>query len=129
LNWFSQIIVESRESEIALLSEIALDISFSMKEAHSKLERENALTRLSEGEARFRDLTALSSDWYWEQDEHLRFINASHGIFQKLGRNPADMVGKTRRELPGNVFSDAEWDAHQAISMRACRSMTSPSNA
>ena len=104
-----------RDGEIALLSEIALDISFSMKEAHSRLERENALTRLSEGEARFRDLTALSSDWYWEQDEHLRFVNASHGIFQKLGRNPADMVGKTRRELPGNVFSDAEWNAHQAI--------------
>ncbi len=104
-----------RDSEVALLSEIAVYISFSMKEAHSKLERENALTRLSEGESRFRDLTALSSDWYWEQDENLHFINASHGIFQKLGRNPADMIGKTRRELPGNVFSEEEWNAHQAL--------------
>lgn len=104
-----------RESEVTLLSEIAIYLSFAMQEAHSKLERENALARLSEGESRFRDLTALSSDWYWEQDENLRFINASAGVFQKLGRNPADMVGKTRRELPGNVFSDEEWNAHQAL--------------
>jgi diguanylate cyclase (GGDEF)-like protein/PAS domain S-box-containing protein len=104
-----------QDSEVALLSEIAVYISFSMKEAHSKLEREDALTRLSEGEARFRDLTALSSDWYWEQDENLRFINASQGIFQKLGRDPAGMIGKTRRELPGNVFSENEWNAHQAL--------------
>lgn len=104
-----------RDSEVALLSEIVVYISFSMNEEHYKLERENALTRLSEGESRFRDLTALSSDWYWEQDESLRFINASQGIFQKLGRNPSDMLGKTRRELPGNVFSDEEWNAHQAL--------------
>ncbi len=104
-----------RESEVTLLSEIAVYLSFSMHEAHSRLERENALARLSEGESRFRDLTALSSDWYWEQDENLRFVNASSGIFQKLGRNPDDMVGKTRRELPGNVFSEEEWNAHQAL--------------
>ena len=104
-----------REGEVSLLSEIAVYLSFAMQEAHSKLEREIALTRLSEGESRFRDLTALSSDWYWEQDENLRFVNASSGIFQKLGRNPDDMVGKTRRELPGNIFSEEEWNAHQAL--------------
>ena len=28
---------------------------------------------LRESEARFRALTELSSDWYWRQDENLRF--------------------------------------------------------
>ena len=36
-------------------------------------EREALIAKISDSEARFRALTELSSDWYWEMDEELRF--------------------------------------------------------
>ncbi len=40
-------------------------------------ERKLGAEALRESEARFRALTELSSDWYWEQDENLRFTYLS----------------------------------------------------
>jgi integral membrane sensor domain MASE1 len=40
-------------------------------------ERRRIGMQLVEAADRFRGLTALSSDWYWEQDENLRFTYAS----------------------------------------------------
>ena len=37
--------------------------------------------RLLESEARFRALTELSSDWYWEQDEQFRFVRFEGAAF------------------------------------------------
>ena len=65
-------------------------------------------------EDRFRDCGATSSDWFWEQDEELRFrwfsnVNA-----------PADVLaaeaglGKTRWELVERGVSEAEWARHKA---------------
>ena len=42
-------------------------------------ERESLLARVTDSEARFRALTALSSDWYWEMDEQLRFSSVKTG--------------------------------------------------
>ena len=36
-------------------------------------------------EERFRRLTELSSDWYWEQDRHGAFIKISGPVFEMLG--------------------------------------------
>ena len=69
---------------------------------------------LRESEQRFRDLTALSADWYWEQDEHYRFREISGDAF---GRMPAPYVltvGNPRWELPGVDASGADWAAHRA---------------
>ena len=40
---------------------------------------------LSASEARFRSLTQLSSDWYWEQDANGRFVNSSGPVLAMLG--------------------------------------------
>ncbi|HEY6529850.1 MAG TPA: response regulator [Cellvibrionaceae bacterium] len=40
---------------------------------------------LRESEARFRSLTELASDWYWEQDEAGKFIRVSGPVLQMLG--------------------------------------------
>ncbi len=40
---------------------------------------------LRESEARFRRLTELSSDWYWEQDEHGSFTRTSGPVLEMLG--------------------------------------------
>ncbi len=40
---------------------------------------------LLESEARYRSLTELSSDWYWEQDENMNFSKVSGPVFEMLG--------------------------------------------
>lgn len=40
---------------------------------------------LRDSEARYRSLTELSSDWYWEQDEHENFTKVSGPVLDMLG--------------------------------------------
>lgn len=40
---------------------------------------------LRESEARFRSLTELASDWYWEQDQDGKFIRVSGPVLEMLG--------------------------------------------
>jgi PAS domain S-box-containing protein len=40
---------------------------------------------LRESEARFRSLTELASDWYWEQDDHGEFTRVSGPVVEMLG--------------------------------------------
>ena len=42
-------------------------------------ERESLIAKITDNEARFRALTELSSDWYWEMDEELRFTRLQRG--------------------------------------------------
>jgi len=40
---------------------------------------------LLESEARYRSLTELASDWYWEQDSEGHFVRSSGPVFEMLG--------------------------------------------
>jgi len=40
---------------------------------------------LQESEARYRSLTELASDWYWEQDENMNFTKVSGPVREMLG--------------------------------------------
>ncbi len=40
---------------------------------------------LRESEARYRSLTELASDWYWEQDENMVFTRVSGPVLEMLG--------------------------------------------
>ena len=66
---------------------------------------------LRESEARFRKLTDLSADWYWRQDENLRF---TYAVDEKAGYSAPVSLGKTRWELPVTPLS-ASWDEHRAV--------------
>jgi PAS domain S-box-containing protein len=72
-------------------------------------ERRQTQEALRESEARFRDFTALTSDWYWEQDADFRFTVMSNGAFL----NPQSTIGKTRWELPIIGMTEADWQAHR----------------
>ncbi len=61
--------------------------------------RRQAEAAMRESEARFRSLTELSSDWYWEQDEELRFTSMSGGVLGALGMPAQHFIGKRRWEL------------------------------
>src|SRR5690606_32050624 len=53
---------------------------------------------LRESEERCRNPSELSSDWYWEQDESLRFSRLERSAHARLAQ---DMIGKARWEAPG----------------------------
>ena len=48
---------------------------------------------LRESEARYRSLTELASDWYWEQDETGQFTKISGPVLEMLGIRVAPLVG------------------------------------
>jgi diguanylate cyclase (GGDEF)-like protein/PAS domain S-box-containing protein len=76
-------------------------------------EQRQAETALRESEARFRSLTDLSSDWFWEQDARFRFtrLEGQHPTGKRSGFESE--LGKTRREI--GVEVDGGWEAHQAL--------------
>jgi PAS domain S-box-containing protein len=49
---------------------------------------------LRESEARYRSLTELASDWYWEQDEHGNFTKVSGPVLEMLGIRVEPLVGE-----------------------------------
>jgi PAS domain S-box-containing protein len=63
---------------------------------------------------RFRDYSQLGSDWFWEQDEQLRFITYSESMDRQSGMPMAGMLGKTRWELPLEVAPE-EMAAHRRL--------------
>ena len=78
-------------------------------------ERKQAELALQQSEARFRALTAMSSDFYWEQDENFRITTMSAGVQKSVGISPEQHIGKTRWEIPGVLLSEEEWAAHRAV--------------
>ncbi len=50
---------------------------------------------LRESEARYRSLTELASDWYWEQDENGNFTKVSGPVLEMLGIQVAPLQGET----------------------------------
>ncbi|MFZ5723542.1 MAG: putative bifunctional diguanylate cyclase/phosphodiesterase [Pseudomonadota bacterium] len=75
-------------------------------------QRARAERALRESEARFRSLTELSSDWYWEQDASFRYRSGSGKAMG--GVRLADLIlGKANWEL--GVDIEGGWDAHRAL--------------
>ena len=65
-------------------------------ENYSKLLEQTVQERtaeLRESEARYRSLTELASDWYWEQDEHGTFTKVSGPVLEMLGIQVDALVG------------------------------------
>jgi diguanylate cyclase (GGDEF)-like protein/PAS domain S-box-containing protein len=77
--------------------------------------RKRSAEALKESEARFRSLTELSSDWYWEQDAELRFVETSGANDQRGGITPAAHIGKRRWDLPGTTIVNQTWEEHRAV--------------
>ena len=79
-------------------------------------ERKLAEQALQRSEERFRSLTMLSSDWYWEQDEQFRFT-AFSGV-KRAGRWHPDLmvsVGSRRWDPDGVQPLHTTWEAHRAL--------------
>ena len=70
---------------------------------------------LRESEARFRSLLELSSDWYWRQDENLRFDYLSNQAGDLTGYSGQSSYGKFRWELENMTPLSGDWEEHKAV--------------
>jgi diguanylate cyclase (GGDEF)-like protein/PAS domain S-box-containing protein len=79
------------------------------------LQRQQAEVSLRESEARFRGLTQLSSDFFWESDAEHRLASVVHGPNYAAPPVGYGMVGKTPWELASASPDQAGWQAHKAM--------------
>ncbi len=77
--------------------------------------RRRAEKAMRESEERFRSLTQLSSDWYWEQDEEFRFTTMSKSEADSIALPPAIFIGKRRWELDLAGVSETQIAEHKAL--------------
>jgi diguanylate cyclase (GGDEF)-like protein/PAS domain S-box-containing protein len=79
-------------------------------------ERRRAEQALRASEERFKSLTELSSDWYWEQDAELRFTLITHNV-ESAGRPLSALsIGRQRWELPFyREMTEADWAPLKAL--------------
>ena len=89
---------------------------------HRKLEQHNTLleqavqertAELRESEARYRCLTELASDWYWEQDKNGEFTRVSGPVLEMLGMRVGALAGDT------NVAEINGWNEAERSELRA----------
>ncbi len=98
----------------ALMGDLADNLGF----AHAKLANERAV---AESEERFRALTMMASDWYWETDREHRFTRMSQGLQNDDGSfDAASVIGKTRWDFDLMVMDQKAMQAHRdALDRRA----------
>ena len=71
-------------------------------------------TSLRESEARFRALTELSSDWYWEQDDRFQFTRLDGSLGSSKVFAIEDSIAKMRWKFDSEGLSQALWSANRA---------------
>ena len=68
---------------------------------------------LRESEARYRSLTELASDWYWEQDETGNFTKVSGPVLEMLGIRVDSLAGE-RNDAVMTGWNESEREVLQA---------------
>ncbi|WP_440110475.1 EAL domain-containing protein [Acidovorax sp. BL-A-41-H1] len=74
---------------------------------------------LRESESRFRSLSDLSSDWYWEHDADGRFVQLA-GDLSTNGIPISSVIGRTRWEIGALNMTEADWAAHRTV-LQSCQ--------
>lgn len=95
------------EAKMRIHNILEVRLLYKQQENHNRILEQTVLDRTDElrkSNARFRRLTELSSDWYWEQDENGHFIKIFGPVFEMLGIRIDDTLGNTRDD------EGAGWD-------------------
>jgi PAS domain S-box-containing protein len=90
-------------------------------EDYSKLLEKTVQERtaeLRESEARYRSLTELASDWYWEQDDAGNFTKVSGPVLEMLGIRVDALAGDARAGKPGGAMVTG-WNEAQRAALQA----------
>ena len=107
------------------LLERSQDISSrEMQELYDALQRERdhlesrvaeRTAALAASEARFRSLTSMGSDWYWEQDRDFRFTSIAGNTELYAGHTIHGHIGRRRWDIDGYEPPEGGWEAHRAM--------------
>ncbi|MDE1146484.1 MAG: CHASE domain-containing protein [Azospirillaceae bacterium] len=120
--WIPGVAVTVGGALLSLLLQLHLQNLVRQRRAGEEKARQTALleiqvtartAELREREERFKSLTELSSDWYWEADRDGRFTDVSAGV-ARIGLDHAAMVGRTRRDLAADT-KDPRLDEYEAL--------------
>src|SRR5579859_1064197 len=98
---------------VVFLGVVGVGLLISILHFQQIAEREASQALLKDSEKRFRDFAETASDWFWEQDETLRFVYLSDPVTQS-GLTPESHQGKTRREVVLHGVSEEQWRQHDA---------------
>jgi len=79
------------------------------------MQRKQAEEVVRENEGRFRGLTQLSSDMYWEQDDQFRFTSMSGTGSQRVNVKTFPAIGKKRWEQNYINMTADQWAEHMAL--------------
>jgi PAS domain S-box-containing protein len=85
-------------------------------ENHNKILEQAVKDRtaeLRESEARYRSLTELATDWYWEQDENMSFTKVSGPVLEMLGIKVDPITGDSGEK------KDDGWNPEERASLLA----------
>lgn len=95
---------------ISLLQNMADNVSFVLENLQGQVELRETVKVLRESEARFRSLTQLTSDFYWEMDASLRFTKYEGEVSMESNQ-------RSINRLIGNHFWDVDSRRVQPTSM------------
>lgn len=95
---------------MTILESMAENISFGLNSFANAEDQAQASALLKENEERFRSLTQLSSDFYWEQDASLRFTKYEGRVVGDSNKRAvSQLIGKHLWELPGVKPDSHNW--------------------
>jgi diguanylate cyclase (GGDEF)-like protein/PAS domain S-box-containing protein len=99
--------------EIETMGDVASQLAVVFRNAANEALRAAAVAELRLRETRFRDISEMTSDWFWEQDADLVFTTLTHGRDATLDlREPA--IGRRRWEIEGILdLEEAKWEVHR----------------
>ncbi|MDP3088284.1 MAG: response regulator [Methylotenera sp.] len=90
-------------------------------ENYNKVLEQTVLERTAElrkSEARYRSLTELASDWYWEQDENMNFTKVSGPVREMLGIQIDDSMDRANIEESSSIHLTG-WDETKRKELQA----------
>ncbi|MDA0703363.1 MAG: ATP-binding protein [Proteobacteria bacterium] len=124
LPWF--LVIDGIDFGLSLIAQIALPFAIFYVGASVVLawlltadrRRRETEARLLASEERFRDITDLATDWFWETDEDHRYTYISPRFETITGRPIADILGKRRAEFVEEVSDQALQEYRAAIDRR-----------
>jgi diguanylate cyclase (GGDEF)-like protein/PAS domain S-box-containing protein len=104
-----QELVRERTADLKLSNQRLIDDVIARKRTEKALQ---------ESEQRFRQLVAMSSDWYWEQDQEFRFVAMTGDFTEKSGIALERILGKTRWDLVP-ALAESETGREHIATLRA----------
>lgn len=93
-----------------VMQSMADNISFALESFANAEEQARAAALIRESEARFRSLTNLTSDFYWEQDAKLRFTKYEGRVIGESNQKAVQTIlGRHLWEMPGIKPDSMNW--------------------